>query len=278
MYWRLSNPPSPALSFDDDARPGRSAARPAACLPVCLLACLLACGPTRYQTIITPASWAFAIWGVIFPAELVFAVVQCLPAARDSELVTSGVGWGWVLTVLFQSAWQLAFALESLEASTAFLFAAFLSLFGVSITNDRANNHALLLLHLLGLASRRGRKGLLRVHESGAGGCCLLFLFCLSHRQCTDPPAVLLGMTTNEPTGRLLFLFGLKRMRMRMRMRQKLDRAPLGPARAAGRHVDFSGPCLPPALRGALRLVSSRIEKSLNATRLSIMAISGYFD
>ena len=50
----------------------------------------------RYQTIITPASWAFAIWGVIFPAELAFVVVQCLPSARDSELVTSGVAWGWV--------------------------------------------------------------------------------------------------------------------------------------------------------------------------------------
>ena len=31
----------------------------------------------KYQTIITPAGWAFSIWGIIFTGELAFVVAQC---------------------------------------------------------------------------------------------------------------------------------------------------------------------------------------------------------
>jgi hypothetical protein len=58
-------------------------------------------------------------------------VVQCLPSARDSELVTSGVAWGWASTALFQSLWQLTFAQEQALVSTVFLFIAWASLGGI---------------------------------------------------------------------------------------------------------------------------------------------------
>lgn len=33
-----------------------------------------------YQTLITPVAWAFSIWAVIFVAQLVWCIVQLLPA------------------------------------------------------------------------------------------------------------------------------------------------------------------------------------------------------
>ena len=39
------------------------------------------------RTLITPAGWAFAIWGPLFTGSLVFAVYQALPAQRDNRLV-----------------------------------------------------------------------------------------------------------------------------------------------------------------------------------------------
>ncbi|MEP9401645.1 hypothetical protein [Sphingomonas sp. VNH70] len=38
------------------------------------------------RTLVTPAGWAFSIWGVLYFGSLVFAVVQALPARRDDPL------------------------------------------------------------------------------------------------------------------------------------------------------------------------------------------------
>lgn len=39
------------------------------------------------RTLITPAGWAFAIWGPLFTGSFVFAIYQALPAQRDNGLV-----------------------------------------------------------------------------------------------------------------------------------------------------------------------------------------------
>lgn len=39
------------------------------------------------STLVTPAGWAFAIWGPLYVGTLVFAVYQALPAGRDSALI-----------------------------------------------------------------------------------------------------------------------------------------------------------------------------------------------
>lgn len=39
------------------------------------------------RTIITPAGWAFAIWGALYTGSLVFAVYQALPSHRHDALV-----------------------------------------------------------------------------------------------------------------------------------------------------------------------------------------------
>ena len=39
------------------------------------------------RTLVTPAGWAFAIWGALYTGALVFAVYQALPAQRDNVLI-----------------------------------------------------------------------------------------------------------------------------------------------------------------------------------------------
>lgn len=71
----------------------------------------------KYQTLVTPAGYAFAIWGPIFIAELIWTIGQLLPAYRSSELVTKGVGYYFVAACLAQCAWTVAFGLEKIVLS-----------------------------------------------------------------------------------------------------------------------------------------------------------------
>lgn len=71
----------------------------------------------KYQTLITPSGYAFAIWGIIFTAELVWTIFQVLPSYRSNQLVTKGVGYHFALASLAQSLWTIAFALEQIALS-----------------------------------------------------------------------------------------------------------------------------------------------------------------
>ena len=71
----------------------------------------------KYQTLITPAGYAFGIWGIIFTAELVWTIAQCLPSYRSSELVTKGVGYYFVWACIAQAVWTIAFGLEKIPLS-----------------------------------------------------------------------------------------------------------------------------------------------------------------
>lgn len=71
----------------------------------------------KYQTLVTPAGYAFAIWGIIFTGELVWTIAQCLPAYRSSELVTKGVGYNFVCACIAQAVWTVFFGLEKISLS-----------------------------------------------------------------------------------------------------------------------------------------------------------------
>jgi hypothetical protein len=71
----------------------------------------------KYQTLITPAGYAFAIWGIIFTAELVWTIVQVLPSYRSDELIIKGVGYNFVWACLAQTAWSIIFGLEQIVLS-----------------------------------------------------------------------------------------------------------------------------------------------------------------
>ncbi len=67
------------------------------------------------QTLITPAGWAFAIWGPLYFGTIVYAIWQLLPAQRDSQLVRR-IGWhaagaflGNAVWVAYTQLWGLGF-------------------------------------------------------------------------------------------------------------------------------------------------------------------------
>jgi translocator protein len=72
---------------------------------------------TKYQTLVTPSAYAFAIWAVINPAELVWAVAQMLPSYRSNEFVIHGVGYYFVLTCLAQASWSILFSTQNITWS-----------------------------------------------------------------------------------------------------------------------------------------------------------------
>ena len=71
----------------------------------------------KYQTLVTPAGYAFAIWGIIFTAELVWTVVQALPSYRSDTLIIKGVGYNFVWACLAQAAWSILFGSEHITLS-----------------------------------------------------------------------------------------------------------------------------------------------------------------
>ncbi|MFW6369153.1 MAG: tryptophan-rich sensory protein, partial [Myxococcota bacterium] len=60
-----------------------------------------------YPVLFTPAGYAFSIWGLIYLALLVYAVVGLLPSRRSSYLHRA-VGWPFVLTCGFNIGWIFA--------------------------------------------------------------------------------------------------------------------------------------------------------------------------
>jgi len=71
----------------------------------------------KYQTIVTPAGWAFSIWGVIFAFQALFIITQFLPRFRGKAMIISGVSYWYMLTCLFQVGWTFLFAYEIIWAS-----------------------------------------------------------------------------------------------------------------------------------------------------------------
>ena len=65
---------------------------------------------SRYQTLITPAPWAFSIWSVIFISQLIFAVFQIMPKYRTQPQVKDGVKFYYVAICGFQIIWTILFS------------------------------------------------------------------------------------------------------------------------------------------------------------------------
>lgn len=64
-----------------------------------------------YATVVTPAGYAFAIWGLIFAACLAYAVYQALPAQLDRR-VHRRVGWWLAAAFTANAVWELVFPQE----------------------------------------------------------------------------------------------------------------------------------------------------------------------
>lgn len=57
------------------------------------------------RTLITPAGWAFAIWGPLFLLSILFAIWQALPAQRNNALLAR-IGWPAAIALAAQGVWS----------------------------------------------------------------------------------------------------------------------------------------------------------------------------
>ena len=87
----------------------------------------------KYHTLITPAGYAFSIWGVIFLGLLAFAVYQALPAQRTNPRFRA-VGWWVVLNTLCNAIWSPLFNNERIGVA---LIVILVMLFSVAIIEQR---------------------------------------------------------------------------------------------------------------------------------------------
>jgi hypothetical protein len=71
----------------------------------------------KYQTLVTPAGYAFSIWGIIFVSQLIWTIFQLLPAYRSKEFVLKGVGYNYVAACLAQILWTIFFSAELIPLS-----------------------------------------------------------------------------------------------------------------------------------------------------------------
>ena len=70
----------------------------------------------KYPTPITPAGYAFSIWGLIFLGLLVYAVWQLLPAQRDNAL-PDAIAKPLILASVATAAWVVLFGFELIALS-----------------------------------------------------------------------------------------------------------------------------------------------------------------
>lgn len=73
-------------------------------------------------TLITPAGYVFAIWGVIYLLLGIFVVYQALPGQRGKEY-SDKIGWLFVLSCTINIAWLFVWQYEYLGPSVLLIFA-----------------------------------------------------------------------------------------------------------------------------------------------------------
>jgi len=94
----------------------------------------------KYQTLLTPTGWAFAIWGVIFAAEGIFAIVQMLPKYRHDPMIQDGVFIWYFVSCLVQSAWTLAFGYEVIILALIFMISILVSLAIILVLQNKVES------------------------------------------------------------------------------------------------------------------------------------------
>jgi benzodiazapine receptor len=72
-------------------------------------------------TLITPAGYVFAIWGIIYVLLGVFVVFQALPSQKEKEY-TKKIGWLFVLSSIINIAWLFLWQYEFLSLSVILMF------------------------------------------------------------------------------------------------------------------------------------------------------------
>ena len=77
-------------------------------------------------TLITPAGYTFAIWGIIYTLLGFFVIYQALPS--DKGKTTEKVGWFFILSCIANICWLFLWQFEYLTVSVGLMFVLFASL------------------------------------------------------------------------------------------------------------------------------------------------------
>ena len=90
----------------------------------------------KYQTLVTPAGYAFSIWGLVFVSQFVWVVLQLVPKFRQSAI--QGVGWWYVVICMAQCAWSVFFSQEWILMSMVAMGSILVSLVIILISQSRS--------------------------------------------------------------------------------------------------------------------------------------------
>lgn len=104
----------------------------------------------KYQTVVTPAGWAFAIWGVIFLAQGLWVATQFFRLSDQFQEPIAAVQCNYLFVVLAQVAWTLTFSNELIVVSAAMMALILwnLSVIVISLAKiDAKNAQSFFLLH-----------------------------------------------------------------------------------------------------------------------------------
>lgn len=107
-------------------------------------------GPTnsqqslKYQTLVTPAGFAFAIWGPIFILQALFTAAQLLPSYRTDPEVQQGVSYWYTAACVAQFGWTFAFAQDAVWLSMIFMLLIVFSLGALLHSLGRVAHEAVL--------------------------------------------------------------------------------------------------------------------------------------
>jgi len=100
---------------------------------------------TKYETLVTPAKWAYYLWAPILILEGVFALAQLFPYYRSRPIIQAGTGFFFFYTFLIQTAWTFFFSFQLFIFSFVSVVAALLSLISLLASQQHSlirNRHS----------------------------------------------------------------------------------------------------------------------------------------
>jgi len=84
----------------------------------------------KYENLLTPAGYAFGIWGLVYIGLIIFTVYQLwdfFNKKTDTGFVTE-IGWWFIIANLANAAWVIAFTQEQIGLSVLIMLVLFFSL------------------------------------------------------------------------------------------------------------------------------------------------------
>ena len=104
-----------------------------------------------YPTLVTPAGYVFAIWGIIYVLLLAFVIYQALPSQKD-KLFQKQIGLIFILSSLLNCVWLFLWQYDFITESVIVMFALLASLIAIylrlNIGKAKVSLKEKLLVHL----------------------------------------------------------------------------------------------------------------------------------